>query len=553
MRGIVRDLAHLGLALLGGALLTLGWPASGGLSPLLLVGLVPLMLVVELRCPPHGRCAQRGTGWMLFAGLALWNLITTSWLGEVQESQGTRLLLGVGVMLANAGLQLAAFAVGRRVRRRHGRWAGWAAFAAWWLCWEVLHMRWDLQWPWLTLGNGFAVRPQWVQWYEVTGHLGGSVWVLAVNLLVLRWMLTGGRLRAAWAPVLAMLLPVLASWVRFATYRERGAPLEVVVVQPNIDPYSEKFGGIDPLAQLDDMLALAEPLMTDSTRLLLLPETALQEAARVFLNEDGGLELEGSWENDLEASGSVRRIRAWQRRHSRCAVLAGISSSRLLDRQEHSITARPIGGTDRHFEAANAALFVDPQGGAAVYHKSKLVAGVELLPFQELLGGLEALSIDMGGTTGSLAQQEERSVFRPADRRFAAAPVICYESVFGDYVADYVRNGADLIAILTNDAWWGDSFGHRQHLAYASLRAIENRRAVARSANTGTSCFIDQRGIAHQATPWWEPTAIRGTVRLNPGRTPFVALGEVLRWAALLAGVIALWAAFLPWPARRRP
>ncbi|MBL8010716.1 MAG: apolipoprotein N-acyltransferase [Flavobacteriales bacterium] len=550
----MRDLTHLCLALLGGVLLTVAWPASGSLSPLLFVGLVPFMLVVELRCPPGGPCARRGTGWIIFAGLALWNLVTTSWLGQVQESWGTRLLLGVGVMLANAGLQLIPFAVGRRVRRRYGRWAGWAAFAGWWMAWEVLHMRWDLQWPWLTLGNGFAARPQWVQWYELTGHLGGSVWVLMTNLLVLRWLLSGGRARLAWAPLLVMTLPVLLSWARFITYVERGAPLEVVVVQPNIDPYSEKFGGIDPLVQLAGMLELAEPRMTDSTRLLLLPETALQEPSRVFITEGGELELEGLWENDLEASGSVRSIRAWQKRHPYCAVLAGMSSSRLLDRTERTVTSRPIGGTDRYFEAANAALYVAPGEPAVAYRKSKLVAGVEQLPFEALLGGLEALSIDMGGTTGSLAQQEERTVFSPADGRYGAAPVICYESVFGDYVADYVRNGADLIAIITNDGWWGDSHGYRQHLTYASLRAIECRRAIARSANTGVSCFVDQRGIIHQPTAWWQEAVIRDTMRLNRARSPFVALGEVLRWASLLAGAAALLAAFLPWgvPSGRR-
>lgn len=543
----MRDLSHLSLALLGGVLLTLAWPASGSLSPLLFVGLVPFMLVVELRCPPGARCVRRGTGWILFAGLALWNLVTTSWLGEVQESQGTRLLLGVGVMLANAALQLIAFAIGRRVRRRSGRWAGWAAFAAWWMAWEVLHMRWDLQWPWLTLGNGFAARPQWVQWYELTGHLGGSAWVLVTNLLVLRWILMDGIRRAAWAPVLLMLVPVLGSWVRFVTYHERGAELEVVILQPNIDPYSEKFGGIDPLVQLDDMLALAEPRMTDSTRLLVLPETALQEPSRVFITETGGLEIEGLWENDLEVSGSVKRIRAWQQRHPRCAVLAGMSSSRMLASNERTVTARPIGGTDRYFDAANAALFIAPGEPASAYRKSKLVAGVELLPFEALLGGLEALSIDMGGTTGSLAQQDERTVFSPSDGRFGVAPVICYESVFGDYVADYVRNGADLIAIITNDGWWGDSFGYRQHLAYASLRAIECRRSIARSANTGVSCFIDQRGLIHQPTAWWHEAVVRGTVRVNGSRTPFVALGEVVRWVALVAGAGALLAAFLPW------
>ena len=83
------------------------------------------------------------------------------------------------------------------------------------------------------------------------------------------------------------------------------------------------------------------------------------------------------------------------------------------------------------------------------------------------------------------------------------------------------------MTIITNDAWWGDTPGYRQHLRYASLRAIETRRSIARCANTGISAIIDQRGNIIERTPWWEKSAIRGSINMNDEITYFVKTGDV--------------------------
>ncbi|MCB9171015.1 MAG: apolipoprotein N-acyltransferase [Flavobacteriales bacterium] len=541
----MRDMQHVGWALFGGLLMVLAWPATGGLTPLLFIALVPWIRVAEDRwshAPRHQR-----TLLVLYPGLLLWNMLTTHWLGNVQEGPATRFLTGWLVQMANAGLMTIPFVLTRHVRKRWGMAWGWTSFILFWTAFERLHHDWDLQWPWLTLGNGLSAHAEWVQWYAWTGHLGGSVWVLTVNVLVLLALRASrpaaSRFRAIAAGLL-IALPIGGSLVAHATYKERGPTTEVVIVQPDIDPYSEKFGGLAPMDQLDRMLDLAGGDMTDSTRLVVFPETALQENATLQMGPDGEVHLQGLWENDLGGSQSVGRIREWIQEHPGVAVLTGMSSAYLFGREEpRTITARKVGGTDRHYDAYNAALLVDAHGRLAVYHKSKLVAGVEMLPFEGLIGKLDFLSIDLGGTSGSLAGQRERSVLLADSGRIGVAPVICYESVFGDYVTGYVRNGADLIAIITNDGWWGDTPGYRQHLQYGRLRAIETRRDVVRAANTGISCWIDQRGDIHAPTSWWVPAVIRARVHLDQGTTFFVRHGDLTGRAAvflsfLLIGVL---------------
>ena len=127
-----------------------------------------------------------------------------------------------------------------------------------------------------------------------------------------------------------------------------------------------------------------------------------------------------------------------------------------------------------------------------LYHKAKLVPGVETLP--SFLNFMGKWFEDFGGISGTLGRDSERKVFVPWDNHFKAAPIICYESIFGDYITEYVRKGANILTIITNDGWWGNTPGYKQHMNYARLRAIETRKWVARSANTGISCFIDPVG-----------------------------------------------------------
>jgi apolipoprotein N-acyltransferase len=107
-------------------------------------------------------------------------------------------------------------------------------------------------------------------------------------------------------------------------------------------------------------------------------------------------------------------------------------------------------------------------------------------------------------------------------------------------VAGFVRNGANMIFIITNDGWWGNTAGHRQHMLFSSVRAIETRRSIARSANTGTSCFVNQRGDVFQATRYWEPAVIRQKINANNKITFYVRYGDYIARASIFGMVIFL-------------
>jgi apolipoprotein N-acyltransferase len=397
-----------------------------------------------------------------------------------------------------------------------------------WLAFEYLHLNWDLSWPWLSLGNGMASYHHWIQWYEFTGMQGGSLWILMVNILIYQIMTASDMNSMLPKAILAsavLLLPVVVSLVMYYRHTDEGWPLRVVVVQPNVDPYNEKFNGSSD-AQLEKMLIMAESAMDDSVQLVVFPETALPD---------------GIWENNLSEHRQIKRLKEFLADHKGLSVLTGVTTLRYYEPGEKlSETARKHKMEDGHYDVYNTAMMLHSGNDSIpLYHKSKLVPGVEKMPYPSIFGFLEKYAIDLGGMSGSHGTDKEPTVFRTRSGALVA-PVICYESIYIDYLRKYVRKGADLIAVITNDGWWGNTPGHRQHLAYAKLSAISLRKSIVRSANTGISCFINQRGDFIQPQLYWEPAVIKNTVLLNNRQTYFARFGNTLASASLILSAALL-------------
>jgi apolipoprotein N-acyltransferase len=400
---------------------------------------------------------------------------------------------------------------------------------------EYLHLNWELSWPWLTLGNVFANSVSSVQWYEFTGVLGGSFYVLVANLLFfglapmpfnVKPAIDLSIIKFLIAFIFWVAAPMVWSKVRYEGYSNRGEPREAVVIQPNIDPYHDKFYGMAESDQIDRMLELSRTHITDSTTFLIWPETAFPMAY---------------WEHELEYLYGTIELRKLIDEYPHIRVITGLSSSRLYtEGEELSSTAKPLGNGPGHYDNYNAAMQIDQSEVIAIHRKSKLVLGVEKVPFLEYLPFMQNLSINLGGTSGGYGYQEHPTVFSE-NGDAGLAPIICYESIYGEYVNEYVERGAQALAIITNDGWWDDTPGYKQHLAYARLRAIESRKSIARSANTGISAFINQRGDITQHTGWWEPAALRGEVYLNDYPTFYVRFGDYIgRIMAFIAPLLLL-------------
>lgn len=526
-------------SIFSGLLLAFSWPATG-FFPVIFVAWLPLLFVEDyLRSEqkPNRRLKLFGYAYLSFI---VWNVAATWWVKNA-SFEGALL-----AFLANSLLMTGVFTISSGLRDRLPGRFSYLYFPVLWTAFEYLHHNWDLSWPWLTLGNAAASMPELVQWYEFTGTTGGSWWILLVNLFFYRALRKRiaqpslPMLKLIRLPLLLILVPSIISIVQFLTYSEKAdSKVNVAIVQPNIDPYGMKFNSATLDEQLNVFFALARSVCDSSTQWLLGPETALV----------GSMD-----EEHLEEFPRIKRIQEFLEDYPKMNILIGAETHRFYTgSNKPSETARPTRDPDVFFDAYNTALLIN-RSGIAIYHKSKLVPGVEQMPFPWLFKHIESLAIDLGGATGTLGKQDDRTVFTSAGEAGKVAPAICYESIYGDFMQEYIRRGAGFIAVITNDGWWGDTPGYKQHLAFARLRAIESRRDVVRAANTGVSAVINQRGDILDSRPYWVPASMKAEISLNSSLTVFSLTGDVLGQAAAWMSLFLLVyiRIFLPFSARGR-
>ncbi len=513
-------------------LLWLAWPPLP-LTFFIFAAFVPLLLIED-----KSESWKKLLG-LVFLYLFIWNTLTTWWIWNSSE------VGGISALLFNSTLMSIPWLLMHFTKKRFGRFIGYSSLIIYWLSFEYLHHTWELSWPWLTLGNSFALKTQWIQWYEYTGTTGGSLWILLSNILVfLIWteFKKYGRtvhyfkLLLGWAALI--FSPILLSkWIstgekKLVENQMATATKNIVIVQPNVDPWEEKFETGTVEAQIQKLITLSELQIDNNTAMLVWPETAIPA---------------GVWEDQIKENSFYQPVWSFLKRHPQLSLLSGIDSYRIYgyDKSKASKTARYNKNYGFYYDAFNTAAMFDADTSIQLYHKGKLVPGVETLP--SFLNWMGPWFENFGGISGTLGRDMQRSVFTDKQGYYKAAPIICYESVYGDYVTGYIHKGANILTIITNDGWWGNTDGYKQHMNYARLRALETRKWVVRSANTGISCFIDPLGNVIYPQPWDKASAIKLNVPVNDRQTFFVKHGDLFSKFMAIVSLLLLLTTFGSW------
>jgi apolipoprotein N-acyltransferase len=520
------------LILLSGLLLWASWYPHG-FTFIIFLAFVPLFIVSDkLLEKKKGFAFWQGI-WASFPALLIWNTGVTWWIWN-STPPGS-----VVAIVLNSLFMSCVFGAWHWVKKSNlPKIATPLAFIAFWCSWEFLHLNWQINWPWLSLGNVFAANPKIVQWYEYTGTFGGTIWILVVNFLVYNLFQHRGtentethrnsvklcefrvsvlNKKTLIALTLTIITPILISFIIYKTHKinqENG--IEVVIVQQNIDPWTEQYEKSNTeLAEL--IIEIANQKLTQNTKLMICPESALPHT----INEEQLNNL------NIYPSASFQLFDALFQQHPQLNVILGLSTVAFFDSMVSP--ASRIFADGSFAEYYNTACLYSKEN-IELYRKSRLVPGVERMPYTKIFGFLENLAVDLGGISGSLGVDVEQKAFKATTSQGivkVGAP-ICYESIFGELFSEFVRNGAQVMCVITNDAWWGNTSGYKQHFEMSRLRAIETRRYVLRAANTGISAFIDPLGNAWQKTDYETRTAISQVVYPNNEITFYTKYGDYL-------------------------
>uniref|UniRef100_UPI0032176B7E apolipoprotein N-acyltransferase n=1 Tax=uncultured Draconibacterium sp. TaxID=1573823 RepID=UPI0032176B7E len=520
----MKQVHRLLLSLLSGILLSFTWLGLPGW--LLFVAFVPLLVLNDFFV--KNKAAFPGIAYWgyVFISALIWNVAASWWMAKAS-------LTGVAMgMILNSFLMSLVLWLAHSMHQKLSARLGYISLVVFWISMEYFQFNWDIEWPCLQLGSGLANHVRLIQWYEYTGTFGGTLWILVVNVLVFRlgtaiWQkVKAQQLVTSLVSFLILLAgPLALSCYMYYEYVEKEHPKHFAIIQPNVDPYTERFDMEAENQKLENFLRLAGQVTTNEIDYILGPETVFEN--QWYWNED-----------KFDTNGYLQRLNTFQNKYSKAEFIFGVSSFKVYpNKDEATITARKR--DELIYDRFNTALYLTREGNTQVYHKSKLVSGVEKTPFLRYLPFSKDMVIDLGGAYGTLGQQNEPSNFISKDGT-RLAPVICFESVFGEYVTEYIKKGAQILLIITNDGWWKNSRGYKQHLLFSQLRAIETRRSIARAANTGTSCFINQRGDIIQPTEWWEEAAIKGTLNANTAITFYVKHGDFVAHGALFVSVLLM-------------
>ncbi len=503
--------------LLSVALLSMGWLGLSGLP--LLVAFVPLLWISA-----EAENSRRGWWstfrWALLT-FVLWNAATIWWIWNATP------VGPIAATLFSTFWNMVAFMSFHTVLKKGSKALAYTLFVAGWIATEYLYTNSSFSWPWLTLGNGFSHDVWAVQWYEWTGVFGGSLWVLVANICLFEAWQQRSLHRLIKAAVV-LLLPMVVSltlWWRYEPSNE--GTVRISILQPNVDCY-DKFHG-DDRAQLHNIFDLLADVPAD-VDFILLPETAVPGYY---------------WEPHLSdyhyppMMSSVWRQLADSlfTRHPEAMLVTGANTRRYYLNGPITPTARPYGQMGAYQDIYNTAVGLNRYAFPQLHHKGKLVIGVEQTPTW-IFRALRFLVIDLGGTLGQLGEGKEGTAFDHNGTKIG--PAICYEGVYGDFFGDHVRKGAQLMAILSNDGWWGDTPGYRHLFSISRLRAIEHRRAIARSANTGRSGFISPRGDVTGTMEWEERGVRTEEVELRNAQTLYTRYGDYIGRISLYLSLLCL-------------
>ncbi len=386
-----------------------------------------------------------------------------------------------------------------------------------WTAWEWIYLEMDISFGWLSLANSQSNLFLLVQYVDLFGAWAISFWILLFNVLAItlvekhktQWR-TAGFAKDFSKLLLVMVTPPLlySAYCFLVKDTQDHKKIKVAIIQPNIDPF-EKWETMTRRDILDRHMILTDSVLTShQPDMILWPETAIP----YFILFDSAKR----YKNML-----FSKVLKWQ-----TPLLTGFSDAiYYADSTQKQAGAKYDKRRKQYYDTFNASMLMTPeQITPQVYHKMQLVPFAERVPYMEHFSFLSFATVKIAGIS-SWGRGDEMKLFSFKSKvqdTVKVCGLICYESIYPGFMAEFVKNGADFLTIITNDGWFSKSYGPYQHAAFARLRCIETRRWMARSANTGISFFIDKFGRTYGEIPWWMPLTTTENIGLSKELTFYV-------------------------------
>lgn len=454
------------------------------------------------------------------------SLLTVYWVGSWQSESDPFLMLSGTVlvfflpcvMLINSTL----YFISKKVFKKD---LSLYFFPFFWVMVEYLLTLTDLKFPWLTIGHGLAKFTSFIQIADIIGAFGLSFVVLWINIFIYKGIKSfkesskAGLINLSIAGLIFSFI-IAYGFIRISSLNNDEKKIKVGIIQPNLDPWNKwELGGLNEI--LNNNLELSQQCVDDGAKIIFWPETALP----VYL-------LSGTYQTELDSIYSFLN-------KNNVSLLTGMPDYRIFETDAPQ-NAKYSEAGKYHYATYNSILLLQPNTFEVQrYGKMQLVPLGEHIPFVDqipFLGDLLKWGVGLSGWNVG----QDTTVFKFVDNKdtIKIGGLVCYESVFPTFPNYFVDRGAQFLAVLTNDSWYGKLSGPYQHKEFAYLRAVENRRAVVRCANGGVSCLINKFGVTEVETEMFTRTHLVVDVPLNNEKTFYTKNPLII---PVLSSAFSLW------------
>lgn len=476
--------------------------------------------------------------------LLVFNAITLYWISGWESYDIFLKLGGIATVLVHPLFFMIPLLITYIIKRRFNFGTALITFPLIWTAFEYWHNTGELAFPWLELGNTETYNLSRIQYIDITGIHGITILICIISCLLLftvyrvcsgKWKLKSSRFIVSFIVIIILvILPNIISYIRLNDVKQLVVNtdphknIKTALIQSNVNPFIKWKGNSDSL--IDSYVDKIKTSVKQNPDIVILHETA---PPFYFLEPYNKYNAQKFF-NCADSS--------------KIPLLMGIPHLQYYsDPSLAPKTSREIKSSGQRYDAFNSVILIEPHkstGDLTIHKKVKLVPFSERTPYAEQLPFLRNW-IKWGVGISSWQAGDNIIIFTlPASKihdnvKFAA--LICFESVFSEYVSEAVKKGAEFLVVVTNDGWFGNSAGPLQHQQYAILRAIENRKWVVRCAQTGISSLINPLGEVTQNTALNTEAIVTGDIASNNYVTFYAQHGDYIgRLCFYMTGVMII-------------
>lgn len=518
------------LALSTGILLTLSFPPMP-FNFLAFVAFIPLLHLLNTTKKLHF--------WLIYLTFFVYHTGTLWWISSFQEKTDEYLFYsGFALDIFHPFFFFIPVIIWLIIRIKNNQSLSLTVFPFVWVSFEWLHAQTELSFPWLSVGYTQVYNTGWVQFADLTGVFGVSLLIVAVNVLIYK-IIINVRLgltkikhnrRPLGAIIVLILVPIIYSNIQNNRFKhekliKKNETIDVLLVQPDTDPWEKWSKG--PYDQIRMMQELSENYLDSGiTDLVIWPETSIQ-----YLNER------------INSQHDVFFLREWVRNND-ITLMAGFVDLYYYDDDKPSTARMVQRGTDSlYYDRFNSAILINENSSDQIYRKMKLTPFAERTPHAEVFGFINDLVSWNVGISAWGKGFEQKNLYLNDSVSFA--PIICIESIYPGFVKNFAAKGANFYTVITNDAWYDHTPGPEQHMLISAMRAIENKKYLARSALSGVTCFIAPNGEVYNRAPQYKKTALSDKVANLKGVTVYSVLGDWVAYLSLFITILFLFKAII--------